>query len=192
LFDLTFGTPFFKSNARLIYCVNSAKLRTVIFIVALLFFFHLFCTHPGAFAIHNDTITLNLSKGYVNGGLALFVATDSSDNQTAYSISESLGQKINFAPLLKSIPQMYLQQGYDFLNGMEGEGSFGFQLPVASALPGDKDYSPLVQLNFVKWNDGADARILKSSEEIEQAQRNGEIQIMKIGIIVNSPAIQHE
>jgi hypothetical protein len=87
---------------------------------------------------------------------------------------------------------LHLQQGYDFVNGIEGNGSFAFQIPVASAIPGDKDYSPLVQLNFVKWTDDTDARILKSSEEIEQAQRNGEIQIMKTSIVINSPAIQQE
>ncbi len=63
---------------------------------------------------------------------------------------------------------------------------------MASASPGEKDNSPLVQLNFVKWNDDSDPRILKSSDEIVQAQRNGEIQIMKTGIVINSPVIQQE
>lgn len=155
-------------------------------------FFLLFDFQTNASATYSNTISFNLSKGYVNGDIKSFIATDSSDNQTAASISESLGQKINFAPLLASIPDLYSQQGYDFVNGIEGNGSFGFQIPVASAIPGEKDYSPLVQLNFVKWNDDADARILKSSEEIEQAQRNGEIQIMKTSIVINSPAIQQE
>ena len=128
----------------------------------------------------------------MNGDKKLFIATDSSDNQTAASITESLEQKINFAPLLTSIPESYLQQGYDFVNGTKGEGSFGHQIPVASASPGEKDYSPLVQLNFVKWNDDSDPRILKSSDEIVQAKRNGEIQIMKTGIVINSPVIQQE
>jgi hypothetical protein len=93
---------------------------------------------------------------------------------------------------LTEVPRPLLQQGYDFVNGVEGEGSFGFQIPVSSASPGDKDYSPLVQLNLVKWNDGTDARVLKSSEEIQQAQRNGEIEIMKTNITINSPLIQQK
>jgi hypothetical protein len=141
------------------------------------------------FATSNDTISIHLSKGYADGRLAFFIATDSSNNQTAASINESFGHKINFAPLLSSIPKLYLQQGYDFLNGIKGEGPFGFQLPIASALPGDKYYSPLVQLNFIKWNENAHVRLIKSSEEIGHAQRNGELQIIKTNIIINSPAV---
>lgn len=160
--------------------------------IGIMSFFLLFDFFSNAFAIYSDTVSFNLSKGYVKGDIKSFITTDASDNQTAASITESLGQKINFAPLLALIPNLYLQQGYDFVNGIEGNGSFGFQIPVASAIPGEKDYSPLVQLNFVKWNDDADARILKSSDEIEQAQINGEIQIMETSIVINSPSIQQE
>jgi hypothetical protein len=182
----------FKSKTMLICYVKYIKSISMIFIMGVMSFFLLFGFQSNAFATYGDTTSFNLSKGYVNGDIKSFITTDASDNQTADSITESLGQKINFAPLLASIPDSYLQQGYDFVNGIEGNGSFGFQIPVASAIPGEKDYSPLVQLNFVKWTDDADARILKSSEEIEQAQRNGEIQIMKTSIVINSPAIQQE
>jgi hypothetical protein len=140
------------------------------------------------FAIPSDVASFNLSKGYVHGNIALFLATDSSDNQTAVSIDAS-GHKINYAPLLSSVSISSLQQGYDFLNGIKGEGSFGFQLPVSSALPGEKNYSPLVQLNFIKWNENFKPRLLISSEEIKQAHLKGEIQIIKTNIIVNSPVI---
>lgn len=172
--------------------VKYIKSGSMIFIMGVMAFFLQCDFQSNAFATNSDTTSFNLSNGYVNGDIKSFITTDASDNQTAASITESLGQEINFAPLLASLPDSYLQQGYDFVNGIEGNGSFGFQIPVASAIPGEKDYSPLVQLNFVKWNDDADARILKSSEEIEQAQRNGEIQIMKTSIVINSPAIQQE
>jgi hypothetical protein len=66
----------------------------------------------------------------------------------ATSITEGQGHTINFADLLASLPNQYLQQGYDFLNGIRGERPFGFQLPVGTALPGDSDYSPLIYLTF--------------------------------------------
>ena len=150
--------------------------------------FFLFCKTSIILAASNDTISIHLAKGYADGKLAFFIATDSSDNQTATSISSSFEHKINFAPLLSSIPKLYVQQGYDFLNGFKGEGHFGSQLPIASALPGDKSYSPLIQLNFVKWNKNSDARLLKSSNEVEQAEKNGNLQIIKTNIIINSPA----
>ena len=86
-----------------------------------------------------NSITLFLSKGYVNGKIAFFIATDASDNGTAASITKNPGFKVNFAPALAFVPESSRQQGYEFINGVRGEGSFGFQLPIASALPGDKN-----------------------------------------------------
>ncbi len=82
------------------------------------------------------------------------------------------------------------QQGYDFINGIKTSGSpMGFQLGIASALPGEKGYSPLFQLNFVKWNDNATPRILKSVAEVISAEANGELTIAKTDIVINSPAV---
>jgi hypothetical protein len=142
-----------------------------------------------------NSISLFLAKGYVNGKIAFFIATDASDNQTAASITKNPGFKVNFAPALALSLESTRQQGYEFINGVRGEGSFGFQLPVASALPGDKNYTPLVQLNFVKWNSNSSftstvtVRELKSVDEIMAAQKNGEITIAKTNIVINSPAV---
>ena len=163
------------------------KLKILI-LVFFAIFFVISANFKYLFATPYDTASFNLSKGYVHGKITLFLATDSSDNQTSVSI-ESSGHKINYAPLLSSISSSSLQQGYDFLNGIKGEGSFGFQLPVSSALPGEKNYSPLVHLNFIKWNKNFIPRLLVSSEEIEQAYLIGEIQIIRTNIIINSPVI---
>ena len=141
-------------------------------------------------SISSKTSSFPLEKGYVNGKIALFIATDASDNHTASSITENINNKINFAPLLKFVPEQARQQGYEFVGGIRGEGAFGFQLPVASALPGDKGYSPIVQLNFVDWNNNATARELKSSADILAAKNNGELTITKTDILVNSPVIK--
>jgi hypothetical protein len=141
-----------------------------------------------------NSISLFLAKGYVNGKIAFFIATDASDNQTTASITKNPGFKVNFAPALALSPESTRQQGYEFINGVRGEGSFGFQLPVASALPGDKNYTPLVQLNF--WNSNSSStsstvtvRELKSFDEIMAAQKNGELTIAKTNIVINSPAV---
>ncbi|HZA06849.1 MAG TPA: hypothetical protein VE619_04010 [Nitrososphaeraceae archaeon] len=155
--------------------------------------------------IEPTLISLPLSRGYVDGMIEYFIATDASDNQTAIEISKNLGFKVNFAPSLALIPQSSRQQGYEFLNGIRGQGAFGFQLPVASKLPGDKDYSPIVQLNFVKWNSNSSStssgkaatnsytsntiRELKSASEIMSAQKNDELTITRTNILINSPAI---
>ena len=135
-------------------------------------------------------IDIQLSKGYIDGSIAYFIATDASDKHAVSSITNNTGFPVNYAPLLNNISESIRGQGYVFLNGVEGEAPGGFQLPVANAVPGDKDYSPLWQTNFVKWNDNATARELKSVEEIIAAQKNGELTITETNIIINSPAIQ--
>ncbi len=136
------------------------------------------------------SIDIPISKGYIDGNIAYFIATDASDKHAVSSITNNTGFPINYAPLLNNTPESIRGQGYVFLNGMQGEELGGFQLPVANAVPGDKDYSPLWQTNFVKWNDNATARELKSVEEIIAAQKNGELTITETNIIVNSPAIK--
>ena len=91
-----------------------------------------------------SSLSINLSKGYVNGKVAFFIATDASDSQIAASITNSTGFKVNFAPNLALTPESARQQGYVFVNGIKTSGSpMGFQLGVASALPGEKGYSPI-------------------------------------------------
>lgn len=138
----------------------------------------------------NVSIDIPLSKGYIDGNIAYFIATDASDKHAVSSITNNTGFPVNYAPLLNNTSESIRGQGYVFLNGVQGEAPGGFQLPVANAVPGDKDYSPLWQTNFVKWNDNATARELKSVEEIIAAQKNGELTITETNIIVNSPAIK--
>ena len=138
----------------------------------------------------NVSVDIPISKGYIDGSIAYFIATDSSDKHAVSSITNNTGFPINYSPLLNDTPQSIRGQGYVFLNGVQGEAPGGFQLPVANAVPGDEDYSPLWQTNFVKWNENATARELKSVEEIVAAQNNGELNVTETNIIVNSPAVK--
>ncbi len=135
------------------------------------------------------SINMPLSKGYVEGKIRYFLATDASDNKIAASITNSTGFKVNFAPALAKIPISARGQGYDFLNGVKGGGSFGFQTPVANAMPGENNYSPLVQLNFVKWNPNAKPTVLNSVAEIMNAEKNRQITIINTNIVINSPLV---
>ncbi len=75
----------------------------------------------------NDEEILPISRGYVHGEVAYFVATDASNNETANSIFENTGWRVNFAPIITQIPNSTLSQGFEFLNGIRGPGTFGFQ-----------------------------------------------------------------
>ena len=141
-----------------------------------------------------STITLPLSKGFVDGKIAYFIATDASSKEIVSSVSNSTSFKVNYAPSLADTPQSSRQQGYVFLNGLKGEGPLGSQMSVASALPSDERYSPLFEINYVKWNSNTtkDIRVLQSVNEIMAAEKDGELTITKSNIVINSPAISME
>lgn len=139
-------------------------------------------------------ISLPVSKGYVNGEIANFIATDASTRDIVSSVSNTTGFEVNYSPLLANTSELSRQQGFVFVNGIKGEGPLGSQLSVASATPEDEGYSPLFEINYVKWNNNAteNIRILKSVQEITQAQKNGEMTITKTNIVINSPAVTIE
>lgn len=136
-----------------------------------------------------NEVAIPISRGYVHGKVAYFIATDTSNNETASSIFENTGWHVNFAPSLAQLPSSELSQGFEFLNGVSGPGAFGFQLPVASSIPDDENYTPLVHLNLVRWNEDAKIGILKSAPEIISANQRGDLQIIPTNVTINSPAV---
>jgi hypothetical protein len=140
----------------------------------------------------NIEIDIPMMKGYENGSEIFFIATDSSDNETAAQITNQTGFRVNFAPFLAETPENATGKGYIFENGVEGEGPLGFQLPVINARPGQEGYSPLLQINRVTWNEGAQATELRSEQDIIAASDAGQLSIEATDIIVNHPAVQWE
>ena len=140
-----------------------------------------------------SNVSIPVSTGFIDGKIAYFLATDASTQEIASSVSNTTGFNVNYAPTLANTSDSARQQGFVFLNGFSGEegGPLGSQLSVATALPGDPDYSPLFDINYVQWNtnNASDIRILKSADEIFEAQQNGELIITKSNVVINSPAI---
>lgn len=141
----------------------------------------------------SSNVSIPVSTGFIDGKIANFIATDASTQEVASSVSNTTGFKVNYAPSLANTSESARQQGFVFLNGFSGEegGPLGSQLSVATAVPGDPDYSPLFEINYVHWNTNntSDIRILKSADEIFDAQQNGELTITKSNVVINSPAI---
>ena len=137
-----------------------------------------------------EAISIPASKGYVDGNISYFISTDASEKNVVSSVSNSTKFEINYAPSLANTSESSRQQGYVFINGIKGDGPSEFQLPVASAAPGDEGYSPLFEINYVKWNDESNARVLKSADEVLKSQNNGELTITKSNIVINSPFVQ--
>jgi hypothetical protein len=118
------------------------------------------------------------------------IATDASDKETADLITNITGFKANVAPVLSKTPTDVLAQTYIFKNGIKGDGLFGFQSPVLSAKSGDNGYSPLYQLNTVKWVNQENVQELKSVDEIIAAENNGQLKIEKTNVVINKPTVK--
>jgi hypothetical protein len=140
----------------------------------------------------NDSmfISIPVEKGFVNGNLSYFISTDASEERIVSSVTNTTKYDVNYAPTLGDTPEIARQQGYVFTNGILGNGTFEHQLPVASATSGDQGYSPLFEINYVKWNNESQARILKSAADIMDAQSKGELSIEKSNVVINSPAVK--
>ena len=135
-------------------------------------------------------ISIPVEKGYVNGNLSYFISTDASEERIVSSVTNTTKFDVNYAPTLSNTSEIARQQGFVFTNGILGNGTFDHQLPVASATSGDEGYSPLFEINYVKWNNESQARILKSAADILDAQAKGELSIEKSNVIINSPAVK--
>jgi hypothetical protein len=138
----------------------------------------------------NIPIDIPLLKGYENGNEIYFIATDVSDKNTASFLTNKTGFKVNYAPVLSQTPESAKGQVFVFANGINGNGSLGFQNEVMNAKPGDKSYSPLFQVNLVSWNDGANVSEIRSIGQLNQSLQNNELSINKTDIVVNHPAIK--
>jgi hypothetical protein len=135
-------------------------------------------------------ISIPVEKGFVNGNLSYFISTDASEERIVSSVTNTTKFDVNYAPTLGDTPEIARQQGYVFTKGILGNGTFEHQLPVASATSGDQGYSPLFEINYVKWNNESQARILKSAADIMDAQSKGELSIEKSNVVINSPAVK--
>jgi hypothetical protein len=136
------------------------------------------------------SINIPVEKGYVNGNISYFISTDASEEMIVSSVTNTTNFNVNFAPTLSNTSEISRQQGYVFINGIIGNGTFEHQLPVASANGGDHGYSPLFEINYVKWSNDSQPRVLKSASEILDAESNGELTIEKSNIVINSPAVE--
>lgn len=135
------------------------------------------------------TVLLPSGMAYVDGKEIYFIHTEASDPEVAKLLSDMMSSPVLHVPALADVPEESLAEVYVFSNGMEGMGPFGFQADVFDNPPGVDGYSPLRRINLVTWTEPANARMLKSVEEIMAAEASGELTITQPGVVVNMPFV---
>jgi hypothetical protein len=84
--------------------------------------------------------------------------------------------KIQNVPLL-SILDSSARDVYQFTNGLQGAGPFGYQEGISSAQPGDSTYSPICKISIVTWNDPHNVKVLENKNDIESEKSAGNITV---------------
>lgn len=131
--------------------------------------------------------------GYFDGERVLFVHPEASDEDVAELLTGMMGSPVLTVPGLADVADDALADLYAFTNGVRPDGTpagpFGFQPDVFDSIPGDHDYSPLRRLVTVSWQDEDAARLLASTEEIDQAVEDGEVTLERTATVINAPML---
>ena len=126
-------------------------------------------------------------SGFYDGHEVTFIHTEASDPEVATTLIGMVSSPVLVVPELAKVADSALGTVYVITNGVKGPGPMGYQADVFDTAPSDPGYSPLRELNLVTWKEGDDPETLTSEAEIQQAARNGQLQIQATGIVVNMP-----
>lgn len=128
--------------------------------------------------------------GYAGGEEILFIHTEASDAAVADTLTAMMRSPVLVVPELASVPETALANVYVFMNGPQPRGDrgpFDYQPDVFDCVPREQCYRPLRAVNLVRWEDGAETRVLRSAQELLQAEERGELHIERPGAVVNMP-----
>jgi hypothetical protein len=138
----------------------------------------------------NVPATIPLHHGFYNNGDVFYIITDASEQKHADLITEQQKWKVELAPLLANAPKEALSTTYFFTNGVKGDGIHGFQGQVFTSTPAQTEtYSALTSHVHVTWNQGVTPTVLKSEQEIMNAENSGKVTLSPLSVVVNMPQI---
>ena len=138
----------------------------------------------------NVPVEIPMHKGYYDGGEVYFIITDSSDPTHAEIITKNQEWKVELAPPLAKAPAAALSKTYMFTNGVKGDGVHGFQGEVFTSTPTQTEtYSALTSHVHVTWMEGTNARVLDSEKAVLDAEKNGEVSLNELPVVLNMPQI---
>ena len=131
-----------------------------------------------------------LHKAFFDGKSVYYIITDTNDKTYAKTISEKQKWKVEIATPLSKAPKESLGDVYMFLNGIEGNGTHGFQDEVFSSTPTQTEqYSAIRSVTHVTWKDNQKPEVLDSVQKILDMQKADKIKLEKDDAIINMPQI---
>lgn len=85
--------------------------------------------------------------------------------------------------LVKVAPGNEILPIWTFTNGAQGQRN------IADVVPGITAYPPLWAVVEVTWTTGAERRLVRSFEELQQARRAGSVTLKRTSLVVNCPFV---
>jgi hypothetical protein len=95
------------------------------------------------------------------------------------------GKTIHYYELgvVKVAPGNEILPIWTFTNGVDGQRN------IADVVPGTTDYPPLWAVVEVTWKAGAESRLIRSFEQLQQARKAGDVTFKRTSMIVNCPFV---
>jgi hypothetical protein len=135
---------------------------------------------------HKKTVAiveLPLVQCWYNGQVAYYIQTEASDQQVAQD------QGVNFVPrLVDTITAGAVDDIFVVTNFTQGNVIPSAPIPAGPDNM-DPEYTPLWQVSTVTWNQGTTPHLLRSEQEVLDAEEAGDVTIVQTNIVVNCPVI---
>ena len=135
---------------------------------------------------------------YYKGEKIWFIHTDVTSPEMAERLTAMVDYTTLYVPKhSEAVDTAKIAKLYVFTNGIDqsdakpwGGGPFNYQIDIFDSIPGESEYTSIRNPNLVTWDEGATPRILKSEEELLEAEANGELIIKKTPVVVNVPVVR--
>jgi hypothetical protein len=125
----------------------------------------------------NGDLTITSTSRVINAALLGF-------GQTRHA-GFAKGKTIHYYELglIKVAPGNEILPIWTFTNGVDGQSN------IADVVPGTTAYPPLWAVVQVTWNAGAERRLLRSFEQLQQARKAGDVTLKRTTMVVNCPFV---
>jgi hypothetical protein len=135
-----------------------------------------FSTRPQGWKGLFGFVTFRLHPVFFDGKLSYHIRTDASDQAFAQA------RGLVFVPKLALALPEATADYYLFRGGAAG------QLPVVSTVPGRHGFTPAYRVHRVSWKTAP--RLLRSVEQVRDAQSAGQVEIETTNVVVNYPVVR--
>lgn len=116
-------------------------------------------------------------RGYYDHHVDTYLITDVSSKAQARSMH------VNYAPALRSakgLPDQY------FVRGRAARG----QLTVFGSEPGEPDYNPLWDEEWVTWKPGVTPVLLGQDDQIDRLEKAGKLTVTDAHVVLDAPILK--